>query len=214
MREIESQIKEKRTIEATKKRLMGFNGKLGCIVRNLGQPIIYQSEGGGLHDYGPALDPWAMEDDQDPMQARSHEDLMKRIPTMQVRDKLGNPLGDPGDYATEWWSEPRERTEYVTDAIGWHFDGLNRGMHLEIKYEDLNKELTVTYRGHQVYHEAGGELRGYAPTPEWEDWVETLYRVAEKMDLAERRKVRQEELDQARRKKESWWAKTRKRWGL
>ena len=53
MREIEKRIQEKRTVEATKKKLMGFNGKLGCIVRNLGQPIIAQSEGGGLHDYGP-----------------------------------------------------------------------------------------------------------------------------------------------------------------
>ena len=41
-----SRIQEQRTIEATKNNLMGFNGKLGCIAKNLGDPIIAEHSGG------------------------------------------------------------------------------------------------------------------------------------------------------------------------
>ena len=96
MRDIEKRIQEKRTIEATKKRLMGFNGKLGCIVRNLGQPIMSHMEGGGLHEYGETINFW--EDAYEPSleNITDPNELNKRIPTMQVLDELGNPILQKG----------------------------------------------------------------------------------------------------------------------
>ena len=42
----ESRIQEQRTIEAAKNNIMGLNGKLGCIAKNLGDPIIAEYSGG------------------------------------------------------------------------------------------------------------------------------------------------------------------------
>lgn len=47
---------EKRVIQATDRNLMGAQGKLGCILRNMGQPI-YQ-EGGGFIDTNYLDAPW------------------------------------------------------------------------------------------------------------------------------------------------------------
>jgi hypothetical protein len=45
MHDKEKVIREKREIEASRKKIMGLDGKYGTIARNLGQPII--SHGGG-----------------------------------------------------------------------------------------------------------------------------------------------------------------------
>ena len=60
MNEKEKRIQEQRTIEATKKNLMGLTGKIGTIVRNLGQPMISQCEGGTFLDTSYLDDPWAL----------------------------------------------------------------------------------------------------------------------------------------------------------
>lgn len=48
--EIENEIREKRILEATKKGIIGKNGKIGTVLRMLGQPIVNQSEGGFFVD--------------------------------------------------------------------------------------------------------------------------------------------------------------------
>lgn len=52
----EKAIQEKRTIEATKKNMMGITGKLGLIVRTLGAPVVRQ--GSGLYDQNFLDDPY------------------------------------------------------------------------------------------------------------------------------------------------------------
>ncbi len=212
MREIEKRIQEKRAIEATKKKLMGFNGKLGCIVRNLGQPLIAQTEGGGLHEYGPTLGTdWLYEDDTPLEKVRTADELARKLPTTQMLDELGNPIPNPEG---KEWREFGDRIGYTTDQIGWHFDGLSRGMHLEIKYEDANKLLIVHYKGYEVYKEVAGELLAYAPHQEWEGKIDQLYVVAKKLDDQNKRQDRKEEIQEAKHMKDSWWDKTRKKWGL
>jgi hypothetical protein len=61
---------------------------------------------------------------------------------------------------------------------GWLFDGLGRGLHLEIKYIHSEKKLTVDYKGYRVYTETAGDLDSYAPFPEWESLIEMLYKKA------------------------------------
>lgn len=41
----EKLIKEQRILEATKKNLVGLEGKIGCIVKNLGEPMIAHGAG-------------------------------------------------------------------------------------------------------------------------------------------------------------------------
>ena len=48
--ELEQRIREQRIIEANKKGLVGQNGKIGMVLKMMGNPIIAQTEGGGLID--------------------------------------------------------------------------------------------------------------------------------------------------------------------
>src|ERR1019366_3555113 len=64
------------------------------------------------------------------------------------------------------------------NIIGYIFDGLNMGFHLEIKYLDYRKELNCYHKGHEVYKEVSGELEAYAPYSAWEEMVEHLFKRA------------------------------------
>ena len=130
---------------------------------------------------------------------------------MEVLDELGNPVAD---VEGKEWDGPNDRTGYTTNQIGWHFDGLSRGMHLEIKFEDAIKLLLVTFKGYEVYREEAGELHGYAPNDEWEGIVDRLYAVAQPMEMQQKIEDRKEEIEEAKILKRDWWDKTRKKWGL
>jgi hypothetical protein len=100
-----------------------------------------------------------------------------------------------------------------TRDIGYIFDGLSRGMHLEIKYLSDERALTVYYKGNKVYREVSGDLECYAPS-EWIDMIEKLFVVAKK--LADEKKSRDAKQDASDTK--SFVAKKidemRARWGL
>jgi hypothetical protein len=164
-------IREKRTIEATRKNLMGPSGKLGFIARFLGSPIIRQ--GSGLFDQSFLEDPY------------SHP--METIP---------------------------ESEDVETYEQGYVFDGLSRGMHIEVKYAKAEKRLWCTYKGYLVYSEISGDLEGYAPFEEWENMIDRLYKVAK--DKKKKLELDMEPLVEqvAHRKKQAFWQKLRFKWGI
>ena len=167
---IEQKIREQRLIDATKRGYTGRNGKLQLIVFTLGEPLIDHSEGGVyvdrsyIFDYG---DP-----DETVENAKDQDELLRRLPIMDVTD-----ANRPD---TPEWAELPAPTPTATNHVGYHFDGLSRGMHLEIKYDDLEATLTVTHRGYQVYKEIRGELVAYRPIEEWENWIYQLHKTARK----------------------------------
>ena len=91
----ENQIKEKRTIEASKKNMMGKNGKLGMILKHFGETIVSQE--GMFSDVSYFDHFW--------------ED------------------GEEDDESMQTFEEGS-----LSRDVGSFFDGLSRGMHLEIKY--------------------------------------------------------------------------------
>ncbi len=204
--EFEEKIREKRILEATKKGLMGQNGKIGIVLKSFGEPIISQSEGGyyvdsnyidldGVDEYKKPL-----EDISDPVE------LMRNI---QIMGLEGTSRPDSKE-----WSEMPDAKFYGTDNIGLHFDGLRRGMHLEIKYEELSSELVVYHKGYIVYKEIKGELLSYAPNEQWEKWIESLYKSAKE----KQRKIKEEEfqdgIKQNERLKNDWLNNMRNKWGI
>jgi len=185
----ENAIREKRTIEATKKNLMGPSGKLGLITLTFGSPIVRQ--GGSYMDVSYLEDPYA--DDTDTEYASTASDQNGPVVSQ-------NKIIDGTD-------------DFIQEE-GFVFDGLSRGMHIEIKYWHLNNKLEVTYRGYEVYKESGGELFAYAPFPEWEEMIERLYKAA-KPKSKESKKLREVEVGQAiERRKRSFWERLRTRWGV
>lgn len=193
MRKEEVVIKEKRTLEATQKNLMGSEGKLGTILRHLGTPIIAHHQGGGLFDQS-YLEDW--------------NDLPEdEMPTMSVGEEQ-SPEG------WEWDTTPRDPEDVSLVQIGWHFDGLSRGMHFEIKYDDQDKILTAHYKGHLVYKEMAGDLAAFVPLQEWEDYVESLYIAARPKEQESQIKERENRKEEVRRAKQSFLQKMRDKWGL
>lgn len=171
----ERAIIEKRTIEATKKNIMGKEGKLGVIAQWLGSPIIRQ--GGGFMDHEYLIDPY---------DNRSEDEKM--------------PVFD-------------ERSEFL-DEEGWVFDGLQAGMHLEIKYNHYSTQLDCYYKGYCVYKEVAGDLLGYAPFPEWEGMVDRLYVVAKRKrdDAMQFEEVAM--MEKVKRASQNFLQKLRMRWGI
>jgi hypothetical protein len=185
----EKAIKEIRTIEATKKNLMGVAGKLGIIVTTFGHPIIRQ--GSGL--YNPSFLEDYYEDDSD----NEYEITASgQQGPLMGSDKIQD-MGD--DFST---------------IEGYVFDGLSRAMHLEIKYFQTNQRIEVHYKGFLVYKELAGELQCYNPQKVWEDLIAKLYEQAKK--AAKKRKI--EENQELKRKIEknkiSYWRVLKERWGL
>jgi len=203
--EFEDKIREKRILEANKKGLMGQNGKIGIVLKTFGDPIISQSEGGYYVDSN-YIDLEGINNDE-PSEINNSNDLMKKIPIMNIE---GNKRPD----SQEWYQEMPDPISYGVDTIGIHFDGLNRGMHLEIKYEEISSELIVYYKGYLVYKESKGELLSYAPYEEWEKWIDSLYKVAKEKQRILKEKEFEDSVKQAEKDKSAWWESIKKRWGI
>lgn len=73
---------------------------------------------------------------------------------------------------------PTFEDDYEGVCIGYHFDGLSRGLHLEIQYDQSLSEIKVHYKGSLVYHEVAGDLFAYVPQDVWENEIEKLYKSA------------------------------------
>jgi hypothetical protein len=193
MREdLESRIKEQRTAEANKKGLMGQSGKIGAVLRTLGSPIVAQTEMSSYLD----------------TEGRS-EELQERR-TIPVFDAEGveRPTGP------EWSEAEWDATPYSAREIGMHFDGLARGMHMEIIYKEDSSELKVNHRGYLVYCEVQGDLQCYIPSEEWEGWVESLYKSARKIQRERKEDEFKEKVRRADDAKKSWLKDMAARWGI
>jgi len=176
----ESMVKERRTIEATRKNLMGPGGKLGVICKFLGSPITFHSsESEPLWE-----DPYEV-----PMDSFGNEQIMNEIPVFDAESG--------GLY-----------------EVGWMFDGLNRGIHLEIKYIDHEKRLTVTFKGYEVFVEIAGDLERYNPFPEWEDRIEKLHEEAVQIRKAHKKAEKEARKEQKMKKVGEYLERLRDKWGI
>ena len=170
----ENQIKEKRTIEASKKNLMGKNGKLGMILKHLGEPIVSQE---GLFSDVSYFDHfWEDEDNDESMQTFEEDSL--------------------------------------SHDVGRVWDGLSRGMHLEVQYMENKRELTVYEKGYLVYKESSGDLMCYVPKESWEEKINQLYDCAKNIEKSKKKEDLNEHNQAADRAKKSWLWKIRDKWGI
>lgn len=187
--EIEARIKEQRLAEATKKGLIGQAGKIGTVLKFLGSPIISQSEATIFLD----------------TQGTGEE--QEGIPVMDI-DGATRPEG------SEWSDAEIYPTPFNIRPIGFHFDGLNRGMHLEILYKEDSSEMIVYYRGVCVFKEVQGDLLCYVPNIEWEGWISSLFKIAKKTQREEKEREFQEKVKDAEVAKSSWLRDLASRWGF
>jgi hypothetical protein len=175
----EKAIREKRTIEATQKNLMGVAGKLGMIGRFLGKPIRFQGS----------------------MFADCRD----------IEEYIGMPYGDKLE--NEELPMFDDEGEFIS-TIGYLFDGLNRGMHMEIRCMSEDNAITVYWKGYLVYQEFNGELTTYAPFPEWESKIDSLYQQAKPIAEKFQKDYRTKEELEARIAQKNFLQRLRYRWGI
>lgn len=196
----EKRIQEQRTIEATKNNLMGFGGKLGCIAKNLGEPIIAEYFGGKYFSSNSIPDYMNLDSDEDEMR------------TVQIRVD-GEAVTEPGD-VDPTWSRKFNQEDATIEQIGWYFDGLNRGIHLEIKCFLEEGRITVYFKGYNVYTEIAGELLNYNPNGGWEKQVDKLFETAQTKERSQKKIDKQKSQEEIIKNKTSWLQKIRDKWGV
>ena len=97
---------------------------------------------------------------------------------------------------------------------GQMFDGLTRGLNLNIQVINYLREIKVRYEGRIVYREVGGELEGYVPDEGWEQRIEELCAICKKVEKNRRPELRRTLLVQADRKRKQIFDELRLKWGL
>lgn len=192
--ELEAKIKERRLAEATKKGLMGASGKIGAVLKALGTSVVSQTNDVSYID-------------TQGVEQISSDNPLSQIPVMDM-EGVERPKG------SEWSDEIPDSVSFGMHYVGRHFDGLSRGMHLEILYKDESSEMSVYYKGYLVYREIQGDLVCYVPIPEWEDWISSLFKLAKKIQRDEKEEEFKAKVQEAERNKSSWLRSIASRWGI
>ena len=191
----EKVIKEKRTTLAVSRNLFGPTGKISIILKALGDPIM--NEGGTYYDVHYL---------EDPFEDYSHVEYEKTASgqngPVSWKDELleGEGAG----------SAHNDNPNY----IGSVFDGLSRGIHIEIQSNREMHSLTVHYKGYEVYKEVTGELEAYAPDEEWESQIDKLYKTAKQKHREIKDQDHEDFSNVLERKKANFWDRLKRRWGF
>jgi hypothetical protein len=98
-----------------------------------------------------------------------------------------------------------------TAMMGMMFDGLSRGIHMEIK--QVEYQITVSYKGHKVFEENRGDLDCYVPGA-WEGELERLYKIALPTEKENKKHSKMVRESLAEHKKNSWISEMKDKWGF
>lgn len=136
---------------------------------------------------------------------------------------LGEPLvaqrSDEVYFIDDLYEEPSEedvRTmeDDLTYTIGYQFDGLSRGVHLDMKFLDVESEISVYFKGNLVYQEVKGNLTCFVPNDEWEFYVNRFYEVAHKKKLDAIKTEKKNTIELAKEGKQQWLQRMKDMWGF
>ena len=136
-------------------------------------------------------------------------------------------LGDPiiedffdGDQSELLYFNVEEENEaktfsedHMTSLLGYFYDGLNTGNHLEIKYLIQENEIKLYHKGYLKYHELANELLSYIPEKEWESYIDNIFiKSREKLKHINIQKLKEQDL-RAEKMKKDLIDKIRSKWG-
>jgi len=121
---------------------------------------------------------------------------------------LEDPYDDYDDETMPTLAEDEQST-----CLGYFYDGLNKGMHLEIKYLLEETTIAVEYKGYTVYKEIAGELIAFAPGG-WEEHVEKIFKVASEKKKNAHLTYLELERQQLEKDHNQFLDKLRRYWGI
>jgi hypothetical protein len=196
MNDKENLVKEKRLILATTKNLTGLEGKIGQILKYMGDPVISQTS--DLHEQTKWSDMYPYLNVYD---TPNEEDL----PTEDMDTHLieiGRTLS-----ALKWGINmelsylkeskiPVKRTDLYTEWV------------------DAERVMTVTYKGYVVYREISGDLDSYLPDDEWETALDRIYESCKKIKKKSKIEKDAERAEEIKDEKLGLIARLRDKWGI
>lgn len=109
---------------------------------------------------------------------------------------------------------PTLDSEESSYEIGLMFEGLPKGVNMNIYVYFYNREIICEYEGNKVYKEVNGELEGYVPNPLWEKKIESLYDTAKKLEKRRKPIEKQRIANEANKKRKEILEDYKNRWGL
>jgi hypothetical protein len=103
--------------------------------------------------------------------------------------------------------------DHTSCLLGYFYDGVNLGNHLEIKYLINENEIKLYYKGYVKYHELSNDLLSYIPEKEWESSVESIFiRSIERLKKVNEEKLQKKNASVEKMQKELI-DKIRSKWG-
>lgn len=131
----------------------------------------------------------------------------------------GSPLYDISYAYLDPYEEEENEDELPTfdedervAEVGRIFDGLSRGVHIEIKY--IEGALSVIYKGYLVFMESSGDLECYVPNDEWENKIENFYKIALKLQRKDKKEKVLEKTKKENVLKKSLFKHLLEKWGF
>lgn len=129
-------------------------------------------------------------------------------------------LDDPWELPNDEWHDgelqlediPELDEDELSTTVGYIFDGLRWGMHMEILYKDF--KLSVHWKGRPVYIEESGDLKCFFPNEEWESKIEALYKHASKEKRQTVKGRKEIAKEQGERAKQTWLRQMWEKWGF
>ncbi len=144
-----------------------------------------------------------------------------------ISKTLGSPIRDHFSYIDEsFFSGTPDSSEFDEEdmpvfgeeesvrTIGYVFDGLSIGKHIEITANKETNKIVVSYKGYVVYSETNGTLDSYAPFIEWESLIDYLYKQAQNKAKQQGIELAQQTEQQNTQIKDSFLKKLRMKWGI
>lgn len=105
---------------------------------------------------------------------------------------------------------PEDASSYDT---GYFFDGLSRGLHLEIVCNDYEGTIKLSYNGYPYYHEENNGLLRYRPDTNLEKIIDSLYSVVEDKIRIKYQEMKRQEMKEAPALENLELQKLREKWG-
>lgn len=143
-----------------------------------------------------------------------------------IAKRLGHPIYDQKGgmfqqrfmddpfYIEEEGHIPTLEEDEQSYELGHMFDGLSRGVNLNIFLDDYHREIIVRYCGQVVYKEVAGELEGYVPNPDWENKITEFSNAATVIERKMRSFEREERVRLGNKKKQEVLDTLRNKWGF
>jgi hypothetical protein len=97
--------------------------------------------------------------------------------------------------------------------IGYVFNGLSRGLNIEIICKDYEGVIKLTWDGFCYYHEEANVLMKYVPNDKLEKMVDSLFTVVENKVQEEYRRLKKQEIKEAPKLEQEELRRLRDKWG-